>query len=288
VALSGIEPPLPDPLYQGPREAPSMRRFCQRRHFDPVTLIYFRRFRDMPGPLPFMHIAPTQFDLWCARELAGLLTHHTDLSVGVQRGIASNVLGGLWFGLALFVHWVQSARKGQSETQIRILTILFGSTLAIVFSLIAGSLFSWPPPVHYPGLEQLYVGLLEPNPNISSFPSLSVALYASVAAGIYSLRKAVGWVLWVLVAVFVAIPRMFVGGHYLTDVLVGLIFSLIGYWIARSILETRFTCRFARFLDKTTQLQLLREVVVFLWIIQVTVEFQGVTWLKNFAESLVH
>jgi membrane-associated phospholipid phosphatase len=241
----------------------------------------------MSGPVPSMSIAPTQFDLWCARELAGLLKHHIQLNVGVQRAISSNVLGGLWFGLVLFVFWMQSARKGQDETQVRILTILVGSTLAILLTLVAQLVMTWPPPVHYPALENLYWGLLEPNPNTNSFPSQSVALYGCVAAGIYSLHKSLGWVLWALVVVFVALPRMFVAGHYFTDVLVGFFISLIGYWFARWVLETKFTARFARFLDATPRLQLFREIVVFLWIIQVTVEFQGVVWFKTFTEALL-
>jgi membrane-associated phospholipid phosphatase len=235
-----------------------------------------------------MPFAPSPIDLWVARKLAWLARLHVPFNVGVQAAIRSNILGGLWFGLALFVCWIQSARNGDRQVQVRVLTILLGSTLAILLTILAQAIITWPPPVHYPALEHLYYGLLEPNPNTNSFPSQSVALYASVAAGMFSLRRAVGWLLWVLVAVFVAFPRMFVGGHFLTDVVVGLLLSLIGYWIARVILETRFTSRIAQFFDQTHRLQLLREILVFLWIIQVTVEFQGVTWLKNFAESLVH
>jgi membrane-associated phospholipid phosphatase len=113
-----------------------------------------------------------------------------------------------------------------------------------------------------------------------------VALYGSIAAGVYSLYKTVGWVLWALVVLFVAVPRMFVGGHFFTDVLVGFLLALIGYWLARNVLEARVTSRLERFLDRNSRLQLLREVVVFFWIIQVTVEFQGVVWVKDIVEPI--
>ena len=32
----------------------------------------------------------------------------------------------------------------------------------------------------------------------------------------------------------------------------------------------------------------IREILVFMWIIQLTVEFKGAVWLKNVAESIVH
>jgi membrane-associated phospholipid phosphatase len=230
---------------------------------------------------------PTGFDLWLANGLARLMPLHPKLDVGVQDAIRVNVLGGLWFGLALFIWWNQSGRKGEREIQLRVMTILVGSALAILLTLLAGSAISWPPPVHYPGLEKLYLGFLGPNLNSNSFPSQSVALYASVAAGIYSLHKALGWVLWALVVLFVALPRMFVGGHFFTDVFVGCLLGLIGYWFARRILEARVTLRMERFLDQMPTLQLPREIVVFLWIIQVTVEFQDAVWLKELLESVM-
>ena len=91
-----------------------------------------------------------------------------------------------------------------------------------------------------------------------------------------------------MVVWFVAIPRMFVGGHFFTDVVVGLVLALVGYWLARNVLEARVTSRLERFLDRTSGLRLLREIVVFLWIIQVTVEFQGVVWVRDVVGSLLH
>jgi membrane-associated phospholipid phosphatase len=234
-----------------------------------------------------MATLPTGFDLWLANKLASLMPLHPQLDVGVQDAIRVNVLGGLWFGLVLFIWWNQSGRKGERKIQLRVLTILAGSVLAILFTLLAGTVISWPPPVHYPGLDGLYLGYLGPNPNSNSFPSQSVALYASIAAGIYSLQKAVGWVLWIMVAVFVAIPRMFVGGHFISDILAGLIMGLAGYWISRYLLESRLTSKVEQILNQTPLLQLLREAVFFIWMMQVSTEFKGVVWLKEVLESIL-
>jgi membrane-associated phospholipid phosphatase len=234
-----------------------------------------------------MPLAPTSFDLWIARELAGLIRLSIPFNLVIQSAIRNDILGGLWFGLALFVYWVQSAKNSQQQIQLRILTILLGSTLAILLTILAQAFISWPPPVHYPDLGKLYIGALEPNYNTNCFPSQSVALYGSVAAGIYSINRRMGWVLWIFVTFFVALPRMFVGGHYVTDVLVSFVLALLGYWFARALFETRFTSKISQFLSQTPRLQLLQEIVVFLWIIQVTVEFQGAVWFKEVAVSIL-
>ncbi len=231
---------------------------------------------------------PTGFDLWLAKALASLMPYHPQFDVGVQDAIRVNMLGGLWFGLAVLILWNRSVSDRQPEVQLRIWTMLFGSGLAILLSILLGGVVSWPPPVHYPGVEGLYLGYLGPNLNVNSFPSQSVALYGSVAAGVYSLHKVLGRVLWMFVAVFVALPRMYVGGHFLTDILVGLALALIGYGFARRVLEARLISRLQRIIDKSSRYRLLAEVLLFLWIIQVTVEFQDVVWLRDLAITFTH
>jgi membrane-associated phospholipid phosphatase len=234
-----------------------------------------------------MAMFPTPFDLWLARELAGFLRFHPRFDLGVQSAIQHNILGGLWFGAALFICWIQSARNGQREIQLRMLTILIGSILATLLTLLAGALISWPPPARYPGLANLFPSYLEANPNTNCFPSQSTALYGSIAAGVYSLHKASGWVLWVLVAVCVALPRMYVGGHFMTDILASLLLALVGYASARRLLEARVTSKIEPFLEKRPRLQFLREFLVFIWILQVAVGFRDVVWLKRVVELII-
>ena len=237
--------------------------------------------------LPQMAMLPTRLDLWLATALAGFLRLHPQFDLGVQSAIQHNILGGFWFGAALFVCWIHAARNGQGEVQLRTLTILIGSALAVLLALLAGAVVSWPPPARYPGLAYLFPDYLQANPNTNCFPSQSAALYGSIAAGVYSLHKASGGILWLLVVICVALPRMYVGGHYMTDVLVGLLLALVGYASARRLLEARVTSKIEPFLGKRPRLRLLREFLVFVWILQVTVEFEDVVWIKHVVESLI-
>jgi membrane-associated phospholipid phosphatase len=228
-----------------------------------------------------MVVSPTGPDLWLARESAGLLRVSIPFDNAVDGAIHQDILGGFWFGAALFVCWIQSARKCQTEVQTRIMTILSGTVIVILLTLVAGVAFSWPPPCNNPDLEKLFAGYFEQNPNINSFPSQSTALYAVVAAGVYSIKKVWGWVLWIMVALFVALPRMYVGGHYLTDVFSGLILAVLGYAIARYLLEPHLILKAQAFFEQTLALQNLREFLIFVWIFQVAVEFRQVVWIMS-------
>lgn len=234
-----------------------------------------------------MALSPTGFDIWLAKELAGLLGLSPFFDRAVQSAIRHNVLGGFWFGAALFVFWIQSARKGQPEIQLRILTILVGSAIAIILTLLAGAVISWPPPCSHPDLAKIYSAYFDTNPNTNCFPSQSTALYASVAAGIYSIHKLTGWVLWIMVVACVALPRMYVGGHYLTDVIAGLLLASVGYIIARRLLEEHLISKVQSFFDKTTALHFVRELLIFVWILQVALEFRDVIWTKAVLEAIL-
>jgi membrane-associated phospholipid phosphatase len=226
-----------------------------------------------------MKTLPTAIDLWLAGKLAGFQSGHPQLTLLVQGAIDHSILGGLWFGAALFILWIQAAKGNRREIRARMFTILVGSILAILLGLIARALISWPPPARYPNLSIFFPGYLRAYTGNNSFPSLSTALYGSLAMGIYSLHKPTGRLLWILVAVCVALPRMYVGGHYMTDVLAGLLLGLFGYTISRYFLEVRLISKSESLLESRPYLQFLADLLVFIWVVEVIVEFRDVPWL---------
>jgi undecaprenyl-diphosphatase len=232
-------------------------------------------------------ISPTSLDFWVAKELAGFLKHFPRFDEAVQSGMRHNILGGFWYGAALFLTWCEAARTDNREVRLRLLTILVGSTLAAALTLPAGWLVSWPPPIRHPELQQLFPGYIDPNPNHNCFPSQSVALYASIAVGMFSLNRLVGGVLGVATIVLVALPRMYVGGHYLTDVGAGVIIALTGYAVARRFLEPTLASTVEPIFKRAGLAVVIAEFVVFVWILQVTVEFSEVLWVKRALEILL-
>ena len=225
-----------------------------------------------------MLLSPTTLDLWISSKLAGFLGQYPLFDAAVQSAIRHNVLGGLWYGMALFVFWVRGKSSGQDRVQRRILTILVGSLIAILFSLLAERALSHLPPSRHPDLAGLFPNYMETNPNLNSFPSQSATVYTCIAAGIYSLNRPAGLLLWGAVALLVALPRMYVGGHYLSDVIAGLLLGLAGYIIARRGLEQPLVSRVERLMEGSATFRTAAEIVVFVWILQVAVEFREANW----------
>lgn len=233
-------------------------------------------------------LVPTRFDLWFAALLGKLLGRSELFDRSVQSAIRHNVLGGFWFAAALFILWALAARSSDAKMRVRLLTTLVGSGLAVLLTLICGEIIEWPPPANFPGLAKLFPPYLDLNPNTNCFPSQSTAVYTCVAAGVYSIQRSLGWLLWVVVPVAVSLPRMYVGGHYATDILAGLILGLAGYGVTRSLLETRLISKADEILDSGPRLRLVRDLLVFTWILQIAVEFRDAVWVQYSAETLLH
>lgn len=226
-----------------------------------------------------MRLSPTSIDIWCAEHLSGLLGRHPLIDLGIQSFINHNVLGGFWFALVFFILWVWPSRATESaeiEDHQRLLFVVLGSLVAIAVALLLAASFSWLPPNRSPTLAHLYPTYLDANSNDSSFPSMSVALYASIAAGITSLRRGLGLFLWIVVA-SVALSRMYVGGHYLSDVIAGLAAALLGFAVVQ-LVEVSLKRFWPRVPALTPSVRLLTNIFVFAWILQVAVEFRDADW----------
>lgn len=233
-----------------------------------------------------MVLSPSQLDIWVATILASMLRRHMFLDVAILSAIRHNILGGFWFAAALFVFWLQATRANSQKIRLRIMTILVGSILTMFLTLLASSAISWPPPIFQRDLSNLFPDYFDRNPNINCFPSQSTALYATIAIGMYSLDRLTGILLWIAVPVLVALPRMYVGGHYLTDVVVGVLLAGLGYAGARYGLESRVISRLDAYLEGSMSLRTARDVLVFVWILQVAVEFREIVWFKRGLEML--
>lgn len=228
-----------------------------------------------------MLMQPTSLDLHAAAALARFLGKYPFLDLCVESAIRHHVLGGLPFAAALFVLWVRAERTGQSSRRLRILTILFGSLVSIAFAVLAGEIVSWLPPSRQPGLAHLYPRYLVLDINTNSFPSQSTTVYTAISAGIFSLNRVVGACLLGAVLLLVSLPRLYVGGHYVTDVLVGLGLGVTGYLVARLLLERTVSTRIEQACNADGWKSVLLETCVFLWIWQVAVNFQEGVWILN-------
>jgi len=225
-----------------------------------------------------MSLPPSSLDIAIATFLAQLLGRHPLFDLGVQSMIRHGLLGGFWYACALFFLWLQVARENKDEVRLRVMTLITGSVITIGLTFLAASLVSWPPPHQYSELTNLFPNYIERNPTMNCFPSQSTAVYGSIAAGVYSVRKNLGLILWLALPVAVSLPRMYVGGHYFTDVVVGVALALIGYGIARYVLESRVISFVHRILNSRKSIQFVLDFLICVWILEVAVEFREVVW----------
>ena len=226
-------------------------------------------------------VEPTQFDFHAAAALARFLGRHPFFDHCVQSALHHHLLGGIPFAATLFYFWVQAEREHREDALRRLITILVGSLGAIALSLVAGKIISWLPPQRQPGLAHLYPSYLLTDPNTNSFPSDSTALFTSIALGILSLNRIAGAALLAAVLVIVSLPRMYVGGHYPTDVLAGLLIGFVAYWISRFAFDRTLSAQILSAGTRPGWRRILLETCVFLWILEVAVSFQEGVWIVN-------
>jgi membrane-associated phospholipid phosphatase len=226
-------------------------------------------------------LTPSRFDMWSTAQLGQLLGKYPSFDLGVQSGVRHHLLGGFWFAFCLFIFWVDGERPGGQRIRQSVLITMLGATLAILFAHLLGLAISWPPPSRDAALAHLYPPYLIQNINDNSFPSDSTALYAAVAAGIFSLNRLLGTVLFVLVILFVGLPRMFVGGHYPTDVFAGLVLGLFAYFVARRFMKLWLHRYVEQIFERASWVRVVGEFVVFVWIVQIGVEFAEFVWIRD-------
>lgn len=228
-----------------------------------------------------MTVHPSQFDLHAAAALAGLLGRSPLFDHCIESALHHGLLGGIPFAGAVFYFWVQAEREDRQDVLRRIITILFGSLVAILLALIASKMISWLPPQRQPGLSHLYPAYLFPDVNINSFPSDSTAVFTAVAIGILSFNRVAGAFLLAAVPLIVSLPRMYVGGHYPTDVLAGFLIGILGYVVGRYVFESGLSDRSLAFGRRPGARRVMLETCVFLWILELAVNFREGVWILN-------
>jgi undecaprenyl-diphosphatase len=228
-----------------------------------------------------MAILPTRFDVWFVKALASLLGRFPLFDQGVQTAVVHHVLGGFWYALVVYLLWLHGTAQRDDKVRLRMLATMVGSIVAVLLTVPASATIHWAPPILDPTLSHLYPSYIYSDSDPNSFPSRGATLYAAVTAGVFSLDRVRGSLLWLGIVFLVGLPRIYVGGHYPTDILAGIVLGLAGYGFARYILESRLLARLVPAIRKTGWLDGILEVFVFVWILQIATEFRDVIWIRN-------
>lgn len=190
------------------------------------------------------------------------------------------IVNGFVFIVPLFLLWHSSESSRRSAAQRLIFVIALGTVIGALGSLLLRQFFAWPPPSVNPISRHFYNPIFRDNPNRNSFPSDSVMLYATVALGVALRRLRLGLGLLAWLVIFVAPSRIFVGGHYATDIIAGMLLGFFSLWFSHFLVQKTPA------LEKLAVARsLLVQVVLFLWVFEIGNEYRD---FAAFVRGLMH
>ena len=151
----------------------------------------------------------------------------------------SDLFKGLPIMAVLWYFWFRDTDP-KSNTRKTIIATLIGCVIAVFIARAANNMGPYQPrPFANAALaHHTYIGLPIPESQAlyiwNSFPSDHAALFFSLATGIFLISRKAGALLYLYVLIFIALPRVYLGLHYPTDILAG---GILG--ITCAVLSTR-------------------------------------------------
>jgi undecaprenyl-diphosphatase len=172
---------------------------------------------------------PNALDTW-VMSVAGSLTHRSEIFDLWIEGLKGNQLlkGGVVMAVFWWL-WFGSEPKVKQAREVLLATLL-GALAAAATARIAVILLPFRlRPLHDPDLHyQLPFGTSpEALDGMSSFPSDHAAVFFGLAAGLLFLSRPIGIAMLGYVALFIALPRIYTGMHYPTDILAGAFIGVV-------------------------------------------------------------
>lgn len=164
-----------------------------------------------------------------------LLVSDTDF---IKGGVVLAVLWGLWF-----------ARHGEAavveENRRTILATFAGSLFALSIGLVLTNNL----PLRIRPVLDPELGFIAPYgvdsrvfTDWSSFPSDHATLFSGLATGIFMVSRPLGCVSILYVLTFILLPRIYLGFHFPTDILAGILIGAASVWSAnRPMVKKRLT-----------------------------------------------
>ena len=180
-------------------------------------------------------------ELWFIQCL-GALAGASELLDGVIHLLLNNdLLKGVPFATALFLLWAAPRAQHEAEERESMLCIVLATAFSLVIGRAIQNRFVSPRPLMVPEIAALYPPVFHDyRLDWNAFPSDHMALYFTLALGVYLLRRPLGIALIAWSLGGVGFPRVYAGYHYPLDILGGMAIgamSLAIVWYARAWLH---------------------------------------------------
>ena len=143
----------------------------------------------------------------------------------------SNLIKGYPMMAAIWFFWCRDFDPKLNTRRI-IIGTLAGCFLAVFLARLINNIGPFQPrPIANNALPPLdFIGVPEPASQAlyiwNSFPSDHAAMYFALAAGIFLISRRFGAWVYLYVSLFIALPRMYLGLHYMTDILAGALLGI--------------------------------------------------------------
>lgn len=139
---------------------------------------------------------------------------------------------GLLLITALWWLWARGGAQARRDKEIVVATVASGFVALFLGRFLAAWLPFRDRPFLNPELALYYP--YESNEDLtawSSFPSDHAMLWFAVAMGIFVASRGLGVLALIFAGVVVCMPRIYVGLHYPTDILVGAVIGILVNWV---------------------------------------------------------
>lgn len=168
--------------------------------------------------------------------------------------------------------WEYGRIKNDIKSNKRVIAILFGIILTLGIIEILNAVIDSPRPIvtyessiNSPLLtndtKPLWRNGWARNPKHGSFPSDTVALLSTLAFGVFCWNKIIGTIAIIYVILTGVVPRLYFGLHYPSDMILGLLISLVS---TVTISKIRFFDKLAvKILDIYNRIPYISGVVAF-------------------------
>ena len=146
-------------------------------------------------------------------------------------------------GVLLIIFWWGWFKESNNQAYVRVhmISTLFGCFIAMILARALALL--WPfrlRPLHQEDLNFLLPNGMRPTTleEWSSFPSDHAALFYALSTGMFFISKRVGIGALVYTTLLIGLPRIYLGLHYPTDVIVGALIGIMSALLCNTMIFT--------------------------------------------------
>ncbi len=155
----------------------------------------------------------------------------------IQYVEAAYLFKGLPVMAVIWFYWFGDA-DAKADTRRTIIATLIGCVIAVFIARLINNLAPFQPrPFANDALPYLeYAGLVARETQSlfdwNSFPSDHAALFFSLAMGVFMVSRRIGTLLFLYVLFVIALPRIYLGLHYATDIVAGTAIGVGSVWLS--------------------------------------------------------